>query len=143
MKLFCDTNVLIAAFRSDHSHHNAARPALERIIQGKDEGFVAAHTLAEIYSVLTRMPSPLPASTAWQLIQENIVAHFRVITLTAKEYAEVLEAASKNGIEGGRTYDALLLKAAEKSGATRILTFNVADFHSMAPSTLTSKITAP
>jgi predicted nucleic acid-binding protein len=143
MKIFCDTNVLIAAFRSSHPHHNAARPVLEKIIQGKDEGYVAAHTLAEVYAVLTRMPSPLTPSVAWQLIEENVMSHFQITTLTANEYADVLEAASKSGIEGGKTYDALLLKAAEKSGATRILTFNVAHFQSIAPAHLTSKITAP
>jgi predicted nucleic acid-binding protein len=143
MKVFCDTNVLIAAFRAQHPHHNAARPVLERIQHGKDEGFVAAHSLAEVYSVLTRMPSPMPCSIAWQLLSANVIKTFSVVSLTAAEYAEALESAALVGIDGGKTYDALLLKAAEKSGATRILTFNVAHFQALAPTALKSKIVAP
>jgi predicted nucleic acid-binding protein len=143
VKVFCDTNVVVAAFRLEHPHHNAARPVLERIQNGKDEGFIAAHSLAEIYSVLTRMPSPAPPLVVWQMLSTNVIKSFNVITLTATEYAETLETAALEGIDGGKTYDALLLKAAEKSGATRILTFNVAHFQALAPKALKMKITAP
>ena len=33
MKVFCDTNVLVAAFLQSHLHHHSARPVLERVIQ--------------------------------------------------------------------------------------------------------------
>jgi predicted nucleic acid-binding protein len=143
VKIFCDTNVLIAAFRAGHPQHNSARPVVERIRQGKDEGFVAAHSLAEVYSVLTRMPAPTPPTVAWHLISENVMKGFTVVALTAGDYAAVLESAAADGIDGGRTYDALLLKAAEKSGAARIVTFNVAHFQALAPQLLKTKIMAP
>ncbi|MDB6040602.1 MAG: hypothetical protein JWM99_4443 [Verrucomicrobiales bacterium] len=118
---------------------------LERIEAGKDEGFVSAHTLAECYRVLTRLPgeSHVPPATAWQLISENVVKHFKIIHLTAKEYAQALEKASANGVEGGRTYDALLLAAAAKSGADRIITSNVRHFQALAEDNLRSRISAP
>jgi len=114
MKVFCDTNVLIAACIQSHPHHEESRPILERIKAGKDVGFVAAHSLAEAYAVLTRLPgeSRVSPSMAWQLINENVVKEFAVVTLTAKEYADALATASEDGVEGGKTYDALLLKAA-------------------------------
>lgn len=143
MKVFCDTNVIVAAFRDNHPHHQAARPVLERIAQGKDEGFIAAHSLAEIYAVLTRMPSPASPSVTWQLISGNILNSFTIVTLTAREYADVLQFSSEEGVEGGRIYDALLLKAAAKSEATRVLTFNVSHFQSLASEALRSKIVAP
>lgn len=143
MKVFCDTNVLVAAFRAQHPHHNSARPVLDRIRSGKDEGFLAAHSLAEIYSVLTRIPSPIAPLIVWQMLSANVLKSFNIVSLTAAEYAETLESAALDGIDGGKTYDALLLKAAEKSGATRILTFNVAHFHALAPTALKSKIVAP
>lgn len=56
MKVFCDTNVLVAAFLHGHPHHQSARPVVERVKAGQDQGFVATHSLAEIYAVLTRLP---------------------------------------------------------------------------------------
>ncbi len=145
MKVFCDTNVLVAAFLRGHPHHNAARPVLERVKAGQDQGFVATHSLAEVYAVLTRLPGgdhvvPL---IAWQLISENVVKNFAIVTLTSKEYTQTLEKAAADGVEGGRTYDALLLTAAAKSGADRIYTINVGHFVSMADDELRARIMAP
>ena len=89
------------------------------------------------------MPSPAPPLVVWQMLSTNIIKSFNVITLTASEYAETLETAALEGIDGGKTYDALLLKAAEKSSATRILTFNVAHFQALASTALKSRIVAP
>ena len=110
MKVFCDTNVLVAAFLQNHPHHHAARPILERVLAKKDQGFVAAHSLAEAYAVLTRLPgaSQVAPATAWQLISQNVLNHFTSISLASKEYADSLQRAAAEGVEGGSTYDALL-----------------------------------
>src|SRR5947209_18328934 len=132
MKVFCDTNVLVAAFLQSHPHHNTARPVLEQVKAGQDEGFVAAHSLAEVYAVLTRLPggNQVAPAVAWQLISENILKDFTVVSLTSREYGDTLEKAAANGVEGGKTYDALLLAAGAKSGADRIYTSNVRHFQS-------------
>jgi predicted nucleic acid-binding protein len=145
MKVFCDTNVLIAAFLTNHPHHHAARPVLERIQAGRDEGWVAAHSLAECYAVLTRLPgaNQVPSGTAWQLISENTVELFSVVSLGAKEYAATLEAAAAKNIEGGTIYDALLLTAASKSGAERIYTFKTSHFQRLADDVLRNRIISP
>jgi predicted nucleic acid-binding protein len=145
MKVFCDTNVLVAAFLRNHPHHNTARPVIERIKAGRDQGFVAAHTLAEAYAVLTRLPGgqQVVPATAWQLISENVVKNFTIVTLSSKEYAETLEQAAADGVEGGRTYDALLLAAAVKSGAERIYTINVRHFQSLADEKTRARVAAP
>jgi predicted nucleic acid-binding protein len=145
MKVFCDTNVLVAAFLRSHPHHNSARPVLERIKAGQDQGFVAAHSLAEAYAVLTRLPgsNQVAPAIAWQLISENVVKNFTIMTLTSKEYAQTLEKASADGVEGGKTYDALLLAAAAKSQVDRIYTANVRHFQGLAEDPLRSRIMAP
>lgn len=145
MKTFCDTNVLIAAFLQSHPHHNTARPVLERIKAGRDEGYVAAHSLAEVYAVLTRLPGSdqVAPGVAWQLISENVLKNFTIVGLTNKEYAETLERVAADGVEGGKTYDALLLAAAAKSGAERIYTTNVRHFQSLATADMHSRIVAP
>ncbi len=145
MNIFCDTNVLVAAFLRSHPHHNAARPVLESVKAGRDHGFVATHTLAEAYVVLTRLPgaNQVAPTVAWQLISENVVKIFSIVTLTSREYAQTLEKAAADGVEGGRTYDALLLAAAAKSGADRIYTTNVRHFLGLADDKLRGRIMAP
>jgi len=145
MKVFCDTNVLVSAFLTKHPQHNAARPVLERIKAQADEGWIAAHSLAETYAVLTRLPgaSQVAPNVAWQLISENIIKNFSLITLSATEYSKALAGAAASGVEGGKIYDALLLAAAVKSGAERIYTFNITHFQSMADVELQKRIVAP
>jgi predicted nucleic acid-binding protein len=145
MKVFCDTNVLVAAFLQSHPHHNAARPVLERVKAGQDQGWVAAHSLAEAYAVLTRLPggNQVASAVAWQLISENVLKNFTVVSLTSKEYSATLEKAGADGVEGGKTYDALILAAAAKSGAERIYTTNTRHFQSLADDRLRARITAP
>jgi predicted nucleic acid-binding protein len=145
MKVFCDTNVLVAAFLRSHPHHNTARPVVERVKAGQDQGLVAAHSLAEAYAVLTRLPGGerVAPAMAWQLISENVVKNFTIVTLTSKEYAETLEKAAADGVEGGRTYDALLLAAAVKSGAERISTTNARHFQGLADDKTRLRIAAP
>jgi predicted nucleic acid-binding protein len=145
MKVFCDTNVLVAAFLRSHPHHNTARPVVERVKAGQDQGFVATHSLAEAYAVLTRLPGgqQVAPATAWQLISENVVKNFTIVTLSSKEYAETLEQAAADGVEGGRTYDALLLAAALKSVSERIYTTSVRHFQNLADDKTRSRIAAP
>lgn len=145
MKVFCDTNVLVAAFLQNHPHHSRSRPVIERVKAQRDQGFVGAHSLAETYAVLTRLPgsSQVAAPVAWQLITENILKDFTVISLSAKEYTSTLENAARNGIEGGKIYDALLLAAAAKSGAEQIYTSDVRHFQSLANDQLRPRIVAP
>ncbi len=145
MKVFCDTNVLVAAFIESHPHHHSARPVLERIKAGKDQGSVAAHSLAEAYAVLTRLPgaNQVVPALAWQLISENVLKDFSVVSLTAREYADTLAKAAVNGVEAGRTYDALLIAAAAKSGADRIYTTNVSHFQGLADVALRTRIVSP
>lgn len=145
MRVFCDTNVLIAAFLSSHPHHNPSRKIIERVKRGKDKGFVSAHTLAEVYAVLTRLPegNQVAPMIAWQLISENLLKNFSIVALSATEYADAISNAACNGIEGGKTYDALILAAALKVRAEQVYTLNVRHFQSLAPGDFRSCIVAP
>src|ERR1043165_9179495 len=104
MKIFCDTNVIVAASSAQHPHHASARSVIERVKKGKDEGFAAAHSLAESYAVLTRLPGNMvvPPSIAWELIKDNVLGSFTVIALTPTEYEAALQHAAGSGIEGGK-----------------------------------------
>ena len=56
MKILLDTSVLVAAMVETHPAYEAAFPYLLRMKKGEENGFVAAHSLAESFSVLTRLP---------------------------------------------------------------------------------------
>ena len=61
MKGFFDTSVLVPVFYGDHVHHQAS---LALFIQfDKSTGCCGAHSLAEVYSTLTRMPAPTGRAT--------------------------------------------------------------------------------
>ena len=54
MKGFLDTSVLVPVFYGDHVHHEASLAIFLQF--DKSSGCCGAHSLAEVYSTLTRMP---------------------------------------------------------------------------------------
>jgi predicted nucleic acid-binding protein len=54
MRAFLETSVLVATFYGDHEHHERSFELFVGLT--KKTGFVAAHSLAETYSVITGMP---------------------------------------------------------------------------------------
>ena len=144
MKVFLDTSVLVAALLQDHESHARAFPVLDRIQNGKDEGLVSAHTLAEVYAVLTKFPPPFRHAPEQALlsIDENIIKYFKIIGLTGADYAALLRDAAVAGIQGGTIYDAVLLKASAKVSPDRILTLNPRHFRSVARGEIASRIFA-
>lgn len=134
MKVSLDTSVLLAAVISKHEAHARAYPILERVQNGKDEGVVAAHSLAEMYAVLTKLPPPFRHSPEQALlsIDENVLRHFTICSLTGSDYASLIKEAALAGVQGGTIYDAVLLKGAEKADPDRIYTLNISHFQAVA-----------
>jgi predicted nucleic acid-binding protein len=145
MNVFLDTSVLVAAVVEKHENHAHCFAVLDNVQNGKHEGYVSGHSLAEMYAVLTRSPPPFRHSPEQALlsIEENVVKHFKVVSLAGSEYAALVREAALSNVHGGTIYDAVLLKCAMKSGADKIFTLNVRHFQNMAPKDLLSKILAP
>ena len=59
MKVMFDTSVLVAGMVEPHPMHERALPWLKRARSRDLEFFVAGHTLAELYAVLTTLPEQL------------------------------------------------------------------------------------
>lgn len=144
MNILFDTSTLVAALVTSHPVHSDALRRLQRVKSGDDAGFISAHSLAELYSTLTAMPSQprIPPPVAWQLIQSNVLATFRIVSLTEADYLMLLEQLSTAGIVGGVTYDALILHAATKVAVDQIVTLNERHFQRIRPD-LSDLITAP
>ena len=130
----CDTTCLVAAVSSWHEHHERTLAELDRRTSRGNELILAAHSLAETYSVLTRLPAPyrLRAGDALAAIEANWRSA-RVVHLTGTETWDALSEAVRLGVVDGRTYDTLIARAALKARAEAILTWNVRDFTAFAP----------
>ena len=135
MRVFLDTSVFVAAMLKGHPSHAAALSWLRKIQQGTDVGVVAAHSLAESYAVLTRMPQHprISPAMAVQLIKTDVLATCEVIALSASEYATLLDHLAKVQVAGGAVYDAVLLYAAQKANVEQIVTLNEAHFVRVYP----------
>ncbi len=145
MKVFLDTSVLIAAVVSKHESHTRAFPLLDRVQNGKDEGFVAAHSLSEMYAILTKLPPPYRHAPEQALlsIEENILKYFKISSLTGSDYASLIREAAVAGVQSGTIYDTVLLKSAGKSNPGRLFTLNLKHFAAIAPKNLAPKLSAP
>jgi len=123
MKGFFDTSVLVPVFYGDHVHHKASLGLFIKF--GKSTGCCGAHTLAEVYSTLTRMPGKhrISAEQA-MLFVGSIRQRLSIIALDGDEYADALEAAATLGIVGGGIYDAMLARCAIKANADAIYSWN-------------------
>lgn len=132
MKYFFDTSVLIPAFLDEHVHHEASLAAFLKA--EKKHSCCGAHSLAEVYSALTRMPGRHRSSAdEAMLILGNLAARLTFIALEAEEYWLTIADSAESGVIGGTIYDALLARCALKAKAEILYTWNLGHFQQFAP----------
>ena len=144
MRILLDTSVLVAAMVEAHPAHKQGLVWLKRVTDGPDKGVVAAHSLAELYAVLTTLPvhPPISPLDAQQLIKHNVTDRLEIVSLSDQDYIQVIEHLAGLGIVGGATYDALILRAAVNAEVDLVITLNEKDFQRVYPH-LADKIVAP
>jgi len=144
VKILFDTSLLIAAVIEGHPAHALAFPWLQRVKDRVDSGVVAAHTLAEMYAILTRLPvrPPISPVMAREIIKVYVLDICEVVALSGADYAVLLNHLADLGIAGGAAYDALLLHAAWKADVDQVVTLNPHDFRRVYPA-LADKIVSP
>lgn len=105
-----DTSVAVAYVMASHAAHATVRSAarLRQLI-------LTSHSLAETYSVLTRLPGDARVSPtdAAELIEQNFGP---AALLPARLTRSVHHELSSRGIGGGAVYDALVALAAQANG---------------------------
>jgi predicted nucleic acid-binding protein len=108
---------------------------LARALSGEIVPVMAAHTLAELFAVLTTLPLKprISASTALRLRDDNLPQDTEVVALTADDYRLVVDRLAGLGLAGGVVYDALIARAAEIAQADRLVTLNESHFHRAWP----------
>jgi predicted nucleic acid-binding protein len=124
-----DTSCLVAAVCGWHRHHDATRKEIDRRASARDKLVLAAHSLAETFSVLTRLPEPhrLRPDDALTLIEANW-GKTQLIALAGAEYRATLRRCRDVGIGGGAVYDALIAACARKARVRTLVTWDLEGF---------------
>jgi predicted nucleic acid-binding protein len=135
MKVLLDTSVAVAALLRGHPSHSVAALWLSRAHARAFDFLFSAHSLAELYAVLTRIPvaPAIAPAVAGQLIRENILSCATVVALRPNQYAELIDEAAARGLLGGMIYDAVIAKVAELNGVDLLVTGNAAHFQQVWP----------
>lgn len=135
MRFLFDTSLLVAACVQSHPQHEESVSWLKKAHQKSIQMFICRHSLAEVFSVLTRLPVSPKISTdiARYLIQYNIVDHASIETLTVALYCSAMQRVSQLGLSGGIIYDALIVEAAIQAKVDHLLTLNFKDFNRLTP----------
>lgn len=130
MRILFDTSVLIAVAMPFHAFHDRALPWIRMAERGEIDGIVSAHTLSEMYRVLTSIESRprFTSSQVMNLIADRVLSTFKIVALDANDYHSALERLTLLDIRGGTIYDGLIAHAAVKGDAEQIVTFNESDF---------------
>ena len=111
--LAVDTSIIVAAFAEWHERHAEAVAALA------DGPGVAAHSVLESYSVLTRLPSPL--RMAGDVVLAFLGREFPTaarLTLDQRNQRSAVDQLGSAGIVGGAVYDGLVALTAAVAGAS-------------------------
>ncbi len=125
MKVLFDTSVIVAASLSQHPSHAPCFIHLQAAKLAQIKGYLSTHSLAELYSVLTRMPSqPRISPQDAKRVIENHLQYLETVVLEQADYQAAIAQMTALNLPGGGIFDALIAQAALKSAADRLLTLN-------------------
>jgi len=127
LRWFFDSSVLVPALLADHVHH--ARSFAAFAAASRKNASCATHSLAEVYSTLTRYPGKQRLSSEFAaLLVQEIEHRLTLVWLDGDEYLAAIDRIAGMGIVGGAVYDALIAACAAKAKADVVYTWNTAHF---------------
>ncbi|MEO1145234.1 MAG: PIN domain-containing protein [Cyanobacteria bacterium J06638_22] len=125
MKVLFDTTVLVAGTLTQHPNHEPCFVELQRVFSGQHQGYLSTHSLAETYSVLTRLPiQPRISPANAESIIQRLLQYLEPVALTSKNYQAAIAQMTTLNLAGGAIFDALIAQAALNISAIRLLTLN-------------------
>lgn len=129
MKVLFDTSVIVAGTVSQHPQHSVCYDQLQNARTHHIHGYLSAHSLAEAYSVLTRLPihPRIQADQAEQLILD-LLEYMEIVPLTSTDYLTAINQMKTLNLTGGGIYDSIIAQAALKTSVDAILTLNPKHF---------------
>jgi predicted nucleic acid-binding protein len=115
-KVFVDTNVLVYAHDQREGHKQKAAKQILRDLGEQRSGAVSMQVLQEFYSTVTRkLAFPLSKAEAREIVEDFA---FWCVETTPKEIGRAFQIEDEARIS---FWDAMIVSAAVKCGATRIL----------------------
>ena len=126
---------IVAAMIETHPKYALSFSWVQKVRNEAISGYISTHSLAELYSVLTRLPLPKPISPqqAYNGIMNNLKG-FQTIDLDSHDYLNVIENISQLQITGGGIFDAIIAQAALKANVDILLTLNPKHFRRLGES---------
>jgi predicted nucleic acid-binding protein len=125
VKVLFDTSILVAALVVSHPQHAICFPRLKAAQSNHIEGFISTHSLAETYSVITRLPiQPRIAPEQAKSIITDISQHLNSVSLLSDDYVVAIAQMAALNLPGGGIFDALIAQAAVKANVDILLTLN-------------------
>jgi predicted nucleic acid-binding protein len=127
VSIFLDTSVLLAGLIDFGPQSAPAQALLHAVAEKKlTSSATAWHCCLEFFSVATRLPAEyrLSPADATRLLQDEVLARMAVCDLPAAGRTAMLQAAARDGMGGGRIYDAHIAEVARAAGAEVVVTDN-------------------
>jgi predicted nucleic acid-binding protein len=124
---FLDTSVLLAGLIDFGPQSAPAQQVLHAIAEKRlPSPSTAWHCCLEFFSVATRLPPEyrLTPQDAATLLRDEVFARFNVLDLPQAARAPLVQMAARDGITGGRVYDAHIAEVARAAGAAVVVTDN-------------------
>ena len=141
MKAFFDTSVLVPVFYGNHEHHAPSIAVFKRY--SSRDASCAAHSLAEVYAALTRMPGRERISGEQaMLFLGTLRERLTILSLGREEYFRAISRNAALGVVGGTIYDALLAHCALKAKAEAIYSWNIRHYQLLGPD-VTKRLRTP
>jgi predicted nucleic acid-binding protein len=129
VRVLFDTSVLIPALVTGHQNHAICLPWLQQAEFHQIDGLISTHSLAELYSVLTRLSiKPRPSIQQVEQSLQELLNYLEAIALVKTDYQQAIARMSSLNLPGGGIFDALIAQAALKGNADVLLTLNPKDF---------------
>lgn len=129
MKTLFDTSVIVASSLAQHPQHTICFAKLELAKQGQIQGYLSTHSLAETYSVLTRLPiQPCIAPGDAERVIRDFLQYLQVVSLDEQDYQSAIALMVAINIPGGGIFDALIAQASLKAQVDILFTLNPTHF---------------
>ena len=125
--VFLDTSVLLAGLVDFGPQSAPAQSIMHAVAEGRVPAPATAwHCCLEFYSVSTRLPAEfrLTPADALALLEHEVLPRLSIHDLPSSARLAMLTAAGRDGIAGGRIYDAQIAEVARAAGASVVVTDN-------------------
>jgi predicted nucleic acid-binding protein len=124
---FLDTSVLLAGLVDFGPQSAPAQSILHAVAETQVTGVGTAwQCCLEFFSVSTRLPAEfrLKAADAARLLETEVFARMSVHDLPSNARMTMVQTAARDGVTGGRIYDAHIAEIARSAGAAVVITDN-------------------